>query len=54
MPTYPETVKASLFAVTPESLKAGRRLGTNKVQEDASVILTDNLLEMLAKPAKAK
>ena len=29
-------------------------LGTNTVQEDTSVILTNHLLEMLAKLAKAK
>jgi len=28
-------------------------LGTNQVQEDTSVILTDNLLEMLAELKKA-
>jgi hypothetical protein len=43
------------YLPTPEHHKLGGYetwLGTNKVQEDASVILTDNLLEMLAELAK--
>jgi hypothetical protein len=38
------------YLPTPEQHKLGGYetwLGTNRVQEDASVILTDNLLEML-------
>lgn len=43
------------YLPTPEHHKLGGYetwLGTNKVQEDASVILTDRLLEMLAELAK--
>jgi hypothetical protein len=39
------------YLPTPEQHRLGGYetwLGTNAVQEDASVILTDNLLEMLA------
>ncbi|MCE9534356.1 MAG: neutral/alkaline non-lysosomal ceramidase N-terminal domain-containing protein [Planctomycetes bacterium] len=45
------------YLPTPEQHKLGGYetwLGTNKVQEDTSVILTDNLLEMLAELAKRK
>ena len=45
------------YLPTPEQHKLGGYetwLGTCRVQEDASVILTDHLLEMLAELAKAK
>jgi neutral ceramidase len=45
------------YLPTPEQHKLGGYetwLGTNTVQEDASVILTGNLLEMLAELAEAK
>jgi hypothetical protein len=45
------------YLPTPEHHKLGGYetwLGTNWVQEDASVIITDQLLEMLAELAKAK
>ena len=43
------------YLPTPEQHQLGGYetwLGTNRVQEDASVILTDQLLEMLAELAK--
>lgn len=45
------------YLPTPEQHKLGGYetwLGTNRVQEDTSVILTDNLLEMLAELKKAE
>lgn len=45
------------YLPTPEQHRLGGYetwLGTNRVQEDASVLLTDRLLEMLAELAKAK
>ncbi|MCE9563327.1 MAG: neutral/alkaline non-lysosomal ceramidase N-terminal domain-containing protein [Planctomycetes bacterium] len=45
------------YLPTPEQHKLGGYetwLGTNKVQEDTSVIITNNLLEMLAELAKQK
>ena len=45
------------YLPTPEQHKLGGYetwLGSNRVQEDASVILTNNLLEMLAELAKVK
>jgi hypothetical protein len=60
---YPLTMVIGLangrhgYLPTPEQHKLGGYetwLGTNLVQEDASVILTDNLLEMLAELKKAE
>jgi hypothetical protein len=45
------------YLPTPEQHQLGGYetwLGTNRVQEDSSVILTDQLLEMLAELAKEK
>jgi len=58
---FPQTMVVGLangrhgYLPTPEHHKLGGYetwLGTNKVQEDASVILTENLLEMLAEMKK--
>ena len=60
---FPQTIVISLangrhgYLPTPGQHRLGgceSWLGTNVVQEDASVILTDNLLEMLAKLKKAE
>jgi neutral/alkaline ceramidase-like enzyme len=60
---FPRTIVVGIcngyngYLPTPEHHKLGGYetwLGTNKVQEDASVILTDQLLEMLADLAKQK
>ncbi len=45
------------YLPTPEQHKLGGYetwLGTNRVQEDASTLITNELLDMLAKLAKAK
>ncbi len=45
------------YLPTPEQHRLGGYetwLGTNQVQQDTSVILTDNLLEMLAELSKAE
>ena len=60
---FPQTMVVGLangrhgYLPTPEQHKLGGYetwLGTNQVQEDASVILTNNLLEMLAELKKAE
>jgi len=60
---FPRTIVVGIangyngYLPTPEHHKLGGYetwLGTNKVQEDTSVILTDHLLEMLADLAKRK
>ncbi|MBA4191909.1 MAG: hypothetical protein C0467_28350 [Planctomycetaceae bacterium] len=60
---YPRTAVIGLangyngYLPTPEQHKLGGYetwMGTNRVQEDASVIMTDHLLEMLAELAKRK
>ena len=60
---FPQTVAIGLangrhgYLPTPKQHRLGGYetwLGTNVVQEDASVILTDNLLEMLAELKKAE
>ncbi len=58
---FPRTMVVGLangyhgYLPTPEQRRLGRYetwLGTNRAQEDASVLITDQLLDMLGKLAK--